>query len=204
MQRQIVEGAYSELYERLARNGIRVSLTANVQTFSVFGGDPVDLNEDGIVDNEHGSKGWDVATGVAYSLSSAASLSANVHYGRRRASASADSDMQVYRGLSGAFAVRVATLNSRYKTTEDYRKSLFIPAVVLGVGAETERCRGAAASCEDTVTRRTVVTPFLDFRVTPGAQFRIAVPWSDTTQLTQKTKQLTALAQIAVQLSSLK
>ena len=196
---------FDRFYSDLARNAFIVSVAANLQTFGTLGGDHVDLDEDGKIDNFYNRKGYDLSATLTYSASQAAGLTASAHYGKHRISAVEGQDLASYPGLSVSVARRVKTLNADYRTTDDYFKSLFIPGVVVGAALEWQHCNGTATSCDDGLQSRTAVTPFLEIKVTPTAQFRIGVPIQRSVNFGKKTQiALGSAVQYAIQLTGAK
>lgn len=196
---------YDAFYKDLATNAFIVSVAGNVQTFGTIGGDHVDIDEDGKVDNFYNKKGYDFSATLTYSFSQATGLSASAHYGRKRLSAVEGQTTEVYPGYSLSFAQRVKVLNPNYTRSDDYLKSLFIPSIVTGASFEWQRCGGTAASCQDSLQSQYALTPFVDLKIAPAAQFRIGVPIQRTVTFGKVNKVALAPAiQYVVQLSGTK
>lgn len=178
---------YTRVYEQLAHRSWRFTTGLNLQTFSTLFGDGVDADADGLIDNAHSLKGWDFAAGASYSHNTALGATVNFHRSRKRKSAVEDRQLANYNGVSISAAYRVAVLDPEYRISEPYLKTLFVPSVVVGAAWESQWC-GAQdlRMCEDDTQRKIVVTPFLDVRVTPEAQFRIGFPVTTTRMLENK------------------
>jgi hypothetical protein len=196
---------YDDFYTSLARHAIIVSAALNGQTFGILGGDDVDVDQDGVIDNHYNSKGHDLSATITYTLSQKTGVTLSVHRSKRRQSSKEDAELATYPGWSIAVGQRVLNLNPRYRETENYLKSLFIPAIIAGVSLEAQRCSGSAASCEEGMRSRRALTPFVDVKVSPEAQFRIGVPIRKTVAFGGVSKtELAASAQYIIQLKGLK
>lgn len=196
---------HDEFYTRLARRAFIASVAFNAQTFGILGGDRIDVDEDGIVDNHYRLRGHEVSSSLTYTASQKTGITVSGHLARRRQSSREDAQLASYPGWSVAIGHRVRDLNPRYRETENYLKSLFIPAIVAGVSLESERCTGSAASCDEATRSRRSLTPFVEVKVTPETQFRIGVPLRRTVAFggTSKTE-LAAAAQYVIQLKGVK
>ncbi len=199
---------FKDFYKDLAKGAWVLSAAANVQTFGTLAGDRVDVDEDGKVDNFYKQKGYDVSGTFLYSWSDATSATVSGHIGKKRQSAVEGQTLETYPGFSAAFARRIKTFNNKddeYTKTDDYLKSLFIPGVTLGAAFEWQKCGGDAASCQDALESQYALTPFVEIRVTPVAQFRIGVPVQRTVTFGKTSKVALAPAlQLVVQLSGAK
>lgn len=196
---------FDRFYSILAKNAVIVSGAANVQTFGTLAGDPVDIDEDGKIDNQYNTKGYDFSGTITYSASQATGLTASAHYGKKRLSAVEGQILETYPGLSVSFAQRVKVLNPAYRQTDDYLKSLFVPSIVVGASAEWQRCRGIATTCENALESQVAFTPFVDVKISTTSQFRIGIPVQRSVTFGKKSK--TALApavQYVVQLTGSK
>jgi len=167
---------FDDFYSDLAKNAVIVSAAANVQTFGTLGGDHVDVDQDGKIDNFYIMKGYDVSATVTYSASQATGVTATAHFGKKRMTAVEGQTLETYPGASVSFAQRVKTLNPDYRKSDDYFKSLFIPSIVLGASLEWQRCDGDATSCENALQSQTALTPYIEIKASPTAQFRIGIP----------------------------
>lgn len=165
-----------EFRETLARRVVLASVGVNWQLFEVIGGTPVDADGDERTDNAHRLKAWDVAGSISYARNTGSSVQASYHFTRRRASAEEGSELVTHHGGSVSGAIRVATLDADYRDSEEYRRTLFVPSIVLGLGIEGQRCDGDAVRCQDAVRDRWTFTPFVDFRLAQTNQFRVGLP----------------------------
>jgi hypothetical protein len=201
-------GLFKDFYKDLAKGAWILSAAANVQTFGTLAGDRVDVDQDGKFDNFYKQKGYDISGTFLYSWSDATTATVSGHFGKKRQSAVEGQTLETYPGFSAAFARRVKTFNSKddeYTKTDDYLKSLFIPGVTLGASFERQKCGGDAASCQDALESQYALTPFVEIRVTPAAQFRIGVPVQRTVTFGKTSKVALAPAlQLVVQLSGAK
>lgn len=163
-------------YAALARNAWSAVVGTNVSAFAVVGGDEIDQNEDGVIDNKFGTKGFTHTASLSYTFDQATALTASAYFGRRRAEAKGDSPLQSYPGWSLSFARTVMVLDEDYKSSSEYREFGFIPAVVAGVSVEHQRCSAGPDGCEKNIQRQTAVTPFADIKLAQSTQFRLGVP----------------------------
>ncbi len=170
-----------------------------------IGGEPIDADEDGEIDNAHTSSGYDLALSFTYTFSQSTGITVSGHTGKRRQDAKAASELADYNGWSMSFAQRVKVLNPDYRKSQDYLKSVFIPSIFVGASVESERCGGTAASCKDRLLEREAYTPFVEFKIAPEVQFRIGVPIQKSTVFGGKSKtQLGAAMQYVLQLKGTK
>jgi hypothetical protein len=163
-------------HERLAANAVLLTAAVNAQLFEVIGGTAVDEDGDGLDDHAHRLRSWDVGGAVTWGITARAGLDAAYHYQRKRATAEAGAPLVPHHGASISTTVRVATLDRDYRAYDAYQRALFLPSIVVGMGAEFLRCRGDAERCEDAVRDRWVFTPFLDFRLAQTNQLRVGMP----------------------------
>jgi hypothetical protein len=168
---------YTEYWESVTRNSWELRVTGNVQSFGVLTGSRVDLDGDGNVDNQYQMKGWDVGVGGAFTPGLRSGVSVMLHHTRKRASAVEGQRLARYYGGTATGAFQVAGLDPNYRDSEAYKKRLFIPAVWLGTSIEHQRCEDDVVECEDRVERQTVLTPYVDLKISPQAQFRLGLPF---------------------------
>ena len=194
--------AYNEFYQRLAKNSIQVTVGANVQRFG-FGGDKVDADEDGKIDNQFDLKGYDLSAGLLYTASQSFGLTGSYHRTRKRASGVEGQELVDYDGFSFSTGYRVAVLNPNYASTADYLKSLFVPSVVLGLSYELQECTAEQLGfCEKNLKTQTALSPFVDFKITPQTQFKISFPILRRTLIGKKSQsELAPIVAFSVQLS---
>lgn len=167
---------FDDFYKRQASRAWIISGALNLQTFGVVAGDKIDANEDRKIDNHYKTKGFDASVTFSYSHNQAMGITGSAHFGKRRMSSVEGQPLEFYPGWSVAVARRAKVLNPNYAKTDDYRKSLFIPSVIVGASYEWERCGGTATTCDDRRRSQASLTPFFEVKVTPQAQFRLGVP----------------------------
>lgn len=196
---------YDVFYTKLAHHAWIVSAAYNAKTFEIVSDDALDADGDGRIDNAYTLKGWDLSGTFAYTFNQATGFTVAGHYGRRRESAVEGSALVPYPGWSFTFAQRVKVLNPDYKYSDDYLRSLFIPAILVGASLEWERCGGADDTCEDGQRSRRSFTPFIELRISPEAQFRIGIPVRRTVLFGGKGKtELSPALQYVLQLKGTK
>lgn len=167
---------YINYYKGLARNSLKLTVGANLSFFEIIGGDKVDLNQDGVVDNYFNRSGRDISVAVTYTFTEELAISGGLRRQFNRSKPLEDQNEVTYIGWSAGAAYLLFNLNPDYATSDEYYKSLFRPAIFLGATAEYLRATRNASEAKDGVTRALVITPFLDSRITAQNQFRIGVP----------------------------
>jgi len=105
-------------------------------------------------------------------------------------------------GLTGGGIVKI--LNPDYESTDDYRNEFFIPSISIGASYERKMCTSSdKALCPDRIEAQSAFTPFLDFKITKIAQFRVGVPIKFTKNVAkQNTKDLGIVTVYAFQLGA--
>jgi hypothetical protein len=193
-----------EYYAALAKNAWSIVVGTNFSAFAVVGGDEVDQNEDGVIDNEFATKGFTHTASLSYTLDQATALTASAYFGRRRAEARADSALKSYPGWSVSFARTVILLDEDYRSSAEYRELGFIPAIVAGASFEQQRCSGEPAGCEKNIQRQSALTPFVDIKLAQSTQFRLSVPMQRLRLIGAKSQTDLGIAlQFALQLRNL-
>lgn len=69
----------------------------------------------------------------------------------------------------------------QYEQSDDFKKSLFKPAIVLGASFEFNECQpgtGKESFCKDGLKSKRVWTPFIDLKIKKEAQFRVGVTFT--------------------------
>lgn len=194
--------AYNKFYSRLAAKSYQVTFGFNVQTFSMLAGSPIDVDEDGKIDNQFALRGFDASANALYTWDQAKGMTAAYHFSRKRASAVEGQELVNYHGMSLSGGYRVAVLDREYEKSEAYLKSLFIPSIVIGGALEYQECTDAGARCEKGLKRQSAFTPYVDFKVSTQAQFRLSFPIRLVTQTGKKSEvELAPAVQFAVQMA---
>lgn len=163
-------------YEEMLKNSFKITAGYNISFFEIIGGDEVDLDQDGVIDNKHRveSNNFSMSLTFVGSIKSAVSLTG--HYSSKLAS-SKDGEKRVdYAGGSLAYGRQVFVLNKKYEESQDYLKSLFVPSIVAGASLELQTAVSNKLSAKDGIITTWALTPFLDFKINPKNQFRIGVP----------------------------
>lgn len=169
---------YINLYDSLLVGSTRVTVGYNWTLFEVLGGDKVDLDLDGKIDNQFKQQGRDVSLLINHTFTQRFSLNVGGHWQYLRPSAIQYQERAKYVGASGAFAYRLFTLKNKeeYELSEDYYKSLFVPAIVIGGTVEYLRAYGNKDFAKDGVVSAVVYTPFIDFNVSTKSKFKLGIP----------------------------
>jgi len=163
-------------HKKLLTNSFQLTLAMNTSLFSVIGGDKVDKDNDGLIDNQNTVESYNYSLSVAYAFSERTALSASIHNIRQLADASEGQKRVNYLGVSFSFTNRISVLDRNYKFSDEYKKSLFIPAIFLGITIEYLDAQNNLRFAKDGITRKLVFTPYLDFKINLKNQFRIGVP----------------------------
>ncbi|MER3317016.1 MAG: hypothetical protein RIB79_01870 [Allomuricauda sp.] len=166
----------AKYYENLLKNSFQLTFGFNISYFSIIGGDKVDLDENGLIDNEKSIESFNYSLGASYTLNSSAGISASLHIVDKLGSAEEGQERVPYLGGSFTFAKRILVLDSNYKTSKDYFKSLFVPSIIFGFTFEYQEAQKNFDFAKDGIIRQSVYTPFLDFKINPKNQFRLGIP----------------------------
>jgi len=171
-----MDSVYAALYEQLLRNSFKITLGYNISLFEIIGGDPVDLDNDNIIDNYFVTESNNLSLGVTYIFSSKTAININGHYSSKVASQKESEKSVGYAGGSLSFAQRLFVLDKNYRLNPEYVKTLFVPSIVSGFSMEYQRAISNEAYAKNGITETLVITPYLEFKINPKNQFRIGVP----------------------------
>lgn len=166
----------TDYHEKLIKNSFQLTLAMNTSFFSVIGGDKVDLDNDGLIDNENSVESYNYSLSMAFAFNEKRALSLSVHNIRQLAEPTEGQERVNFWGFSFSFASRIKILNNNYEYTDDYKKSLFIPAIFAGFTVEFLEAQNNLAFVKDDITEKLVFTPYFDFKINAKNQFRIGVP----------------------------
>ncbi len=169
---------YHEALQKIRRPVVSVLYTA--QLFEPFSATAIDVDSDGLRDNARHLRSHRLSSSVDVRVSSRLSVSGLMAWTSQFGTAeeaSARSAVWVGGWTIGGVA---KVLNAEYKETDDYKKTLFVPAVVWGFAHEFGICNDGQ-DCPDATTRRHSFTLFLDIKLKPAAQFRIGFPFTTKT-----------------------
>ncbi|MBL7725421.1 MAG: hypothetical protein JNK27_14835, partial [Chitinophagaceae bacterium] len=119
---------------------------------------------------------------------------------RKRKSSVEGEKMINYRGFNFTFSTWLCALDKDYKTSENYARNLFASSIHFGFAFEYLKAKGDPDYFEDGVKYQFIVTPFLDFRVSPKSQFRIGVPIKKFETVNKNQVGLGPFVQFALQL----
>jgi len=191
-------------YEDLVENSFKITLGYNTTLFKVVGGDPVDLNNDMLIDNFHKIKSHHVSLGIAYIIDLGTALNITLHYSNRLSSAIENQKRINYSGASFSFVRRISLFDKNYKRTPSYVSSLFIPGLYAGISIEFEEAHSNLEFLLDGINKKIIYTPYLEFKINPTNQFRLGIPIQKftITSLTNETS-IGPLIQWTLQLSGM-
>ena len=192
-----------EFLTSLVTGTVAFTYGANVQTFGTFGGTEVDLDGDGVSDNEYTLKAWNLNAGIVFQPSYETAVSLTHNFTRKRLSAAAGKVLAPYHTASVVVGHRFRVLDPDYRVSDAYRKKQFIPALVGGMSLEGQWCLREVDQCEDRTTRQLVATPFIEVKVTPEAQFRLGLPFKRSTTAGKGATTTQPIFQLGMVLSSL-
>jgi hypothetical protein len=147
----------------------------NISLFELVGGDKV-LNDDSLVANQYNIKAHSFSADITYAFSEKVGVSIGAAFQRKRKSSVEKQKMIDYRGFNFTFSSWLCALDKNYKTSDDYAKNLFASSIYWGVAFEYLKAKGDSIYFEDGIKYKYIVTPFLDFRISPKSQFRIGIP----------------------------
>ncbi len=146
--------------------------------FNVIDGGEVDNDGDGLNDNEHRLKSRSLALSLDWRLGERDAVAFQLSRSTERSSAEQDAPAADYDGFAATWSHRLAILNKEgYTKTKDYKESLFVPSIVLGIAYESRDCDSPDADCAKGILSTRAVTPFVDFKIKKTAQFRIGIPF---------------------------
>lgn len=176
---------YYTYYENLVSNTYKITFGYNRTFFKVIGGDLVDLDDDMIFDNKHKVKADHLSIGLAYifNLSNAANLT--LHSSQRFDSAKEDQMRISYLGGSFSYVRRLFELDKDFKNTKTFRETNFIPGIYAGIAIEYEEARNNLEFLSDGINKKTIYTPFIEFKISPTNQFRLGIPIQKFNRLDQ-------------------
>lgn len=168
---------YSDFWEKRQLDSDAYSLSLFVQQFSLLQASKVDLDDDGKTDNEHSTKAYGGSVQWLHRWSYKTSASLTGSAGKRRTQAVEGSPLRTFYGAGFTIAHIIKILaEEEYKISKDYRSKFYIPNIALGSSAEWQSCEGKPLECENGLKEQFILTPFLDFRLPGGTQFRVGAP----------------------------
>jgi len=193
--------SYKEALHSSALPVVTISYVSSY--FKVLGGDDVDSDNNGKVDNAYNNKSTAWSLAVDWRLTDDHALALLYSRSKEREKAEAGTPKVKYEGIGATWVYKLMTLNeSGYKATADYKDSLFEPSINLGVAYEERECKSVNTDCTNGVLKSRSITPFVDFKISKAAQFRIGVPFKkdENYLLDNDTNSIEVLAAINFQL----
>ncbi len=154
--------------------------------FDIVGGNEIDSNLDGKIDNEFWFKGYDLSLGFLWTPSQSFGVNSTYHYIYKRASSVEGQELAPYWGFSFSLGYMLVILNDDYKSSDDYLESMFIPSIVSGLSLEYQKYNGSIQYVENNLREILSITPFLDFKLAPKSQFRLGIPIKFQKSINQK------------------
>ncbi|OMP80129.1 hypothetical protein [[Flexibacter] sp. ATCC 35208] len=163
--------------QSLAKNAFSVTVGYNISLFEVIGGDKI-RNDDSVVVNEYTTKAHAFSADVSYAINENFFFSAGFSHARKRKSAEEKQKMINYNGFNVGVNWRAIRLqkNEKLEHNKDYINSFFIPSIIIGSIFEYQRASGDSTYYQDGIKYQYVITPFLDFKISPKNQFRLGFP----------------------------
>ncbi|MAI36771.1 MAG: hypothetical protein CBB67_009145 [Alteromonadaceae bacterium TMED7] len=193
--------SYKEALHSSALPVVTISYVSSY--FKVLGGDDVDSDNNGKIDNAYNNKSTAWSLAVDWRLTEDHALALLYSRSNEREKAEAGTPKVKYQGIGATWIYKLMTLNeSGYKTTADYKDSLFEPSINLGIAYEERECKSVNTDCVNGVLESRSITPFVDFKISKAAQFRIGVPFKKDKNylLDNDTSSIEVLASINFQL----
>lgn len=169
--------AYAGAYEKILKGSLKLTLGYNLSMFEIIAGDEVDKNEDGAIDNYRAIESHNFSFGGTYMFSLKTAVSLNVHQSFKYSGPQQGEKQVGYIGGSFSFAQRIAVLDRDYQNSEDYLKTLFVPALVFGISMEYQKANKNLTYAKEGITETIAATPFVEFKINPKNQFRLGVPF---------------------------
>lgn len=163
--------------KNLAKNSFTISAGYNISLFEIIGGDKI-LNDDSLIANQFQTKAHSFSVDISYGLNENIGFNAGFSYIKKRKSAVEDQKMIKYTGGNFTVTWRAIRLADQKKLEKnsDYIKSFFIPSILFGCSFEYLSAKGDSVFFEDGIKYQHIITPFLDFKISPKSQFRLGVP----------------------------
>lgn len=156
--------------------GIVPSLSYTISMFPVLAGSSLDDDGDGLNDATYLIKRHALALSADWKLSLSTQLSGVGTFSIERGTAERGSPINHLVGGGVSIGHRLLTLNrSGYRTSKEYKETLFIPGIVIGLASEVEVCVSEETECAKGITREVAITPFIDILVQKSTQFRIGL-----------------------------
>ena len=166
----------TSFYESLLKNSFQLTLGFNISMFSVIGGDKIDQNNDGLIDNQNNVESYNYSLSGTFTVNAKTGFGLSIHHVDRLSEPTQGQERVPYWGGSFNFAQRLFLFDNNYETSENYRKTGFVPSLVFGMTIEYQEATDNETFAKDGITKKTVYTPFFDIKINPKNQFRIGVP----------------------------
>lgn len=156
----------------------KYSLGYNIQLFSVFGANGDSKNFDSL--NSNSIKSHTISASLTHSRNSGSfEITGTYNYILSRNEAAEGNKIKPYDGPSLSIKQRIVSLipKSKLLNSTEYIKSHFIPSIDFGVAFEGKYYKDSdLGQAEKGVRETEVLTFFLDFKISPSAQFRLGIP----------------------------
>lgn len=145
--------------------------------FKILGGDEVDTDEDGLNDHEHRMTKRSLSLAADWRLGEHHALSLLLSRSMERPEAEEGTSSANFNSFGMTWLHRLMVLDrDGYRKTKAYLEGLYVPAINFGLAYELKDCDSSEGDCAKGVLRAQSLTPFVDFKLNPKAQFRIGVP----------------------------
>ena len=189
-----------DINKEFNRSQLTLLGSASVLLFEIIGGDKVDADGNGFIDNFHHVKGFNLAGGALFSISQKAGLHVNYNYSERRANPAENMASAVYSGFSATLS-RLFIINKNYIGSDDYLKHSFIPGLEIALAYEYEEVINNENFAENGILSQSSITPVFDLKISPLSQIRLSLPFKMIDMPNRKEHRLTALVQYNLQIS---
>ncbi|WP_299123339.1 hypothetical protein [uncultured Tenacibaculum sp.] len=172
-----------DYYKKLMENSTKITFGGNISFFEILGGDKIDLDNDGLIDNAENIKQKNLSLGITRIESEKLGWSFTGYYLQKRSSPKSGEKFNDYYGFSAAVGQRIFILNKEYKKTKEYIEGLFISSIHAGLSFEYLKCNESIAKCENGISKKSIITPYIELKISPKNQFRIGIPITNQKQL---------------------
>ncbi|MDN5212689.1 hypothetical protein QQ020_11555 [Fulvivirgaceae bacterium BMA12] len=189
-----------DIYQEFNRSQITLQGSASALLFEIIGGDKVDVDGNGFIDNFHHIKGFNLSGGASFSFSQKAGLHVNYNYSERRANPAENTASAVYSGFSATLS-KLFIINKKYIGSDDYLKHSFIPGLEIALAYEYEEVINNENFAENGILSQTSIAPVFDLKISPLSQIRLSLPLKMIDLPNRKEQRLTALVQYNLQIS---
>jgi hypothetical protein len=175
-----IDNLYLNFRKKLLKYRMPIlAFSYNLSLFPILASSDQDNDNNGLNDNEYSISKHSLAVTMDWGLSPKMRIAALLGYFLERPGAEEGTDFAKSIGFGLTVGTVLKELNKEgYRNTEDYKKSLFKPMLVLGISLEGLICTSNDNLCKDGIEKKFVLTPFMDFKIKKDTQFRIGLSFT--------------------------